>query len=509
MNTSSISRRQMLKLVGLALASTVVDACAPKPPKIESTPAPQPTQPEVIAGQPTTAATAAQPAEKTYKILFWAQAAEPTDPNAQLAPDAKPHLAYQTVADDYRSLHPNTTVEWYRFPASSTFSEWLLARMTAEDCPDVFWSNTEDLWPHVSKGWILDFTEPMNQPNPYVPGNQAWKDQFDDVAIISQTGPDGKLYGVNMDGTGVLTLYNKNAFAEASITQLPKTWTEFINACQKLKDKGYIPFGADCSAKHYVFHWLEAHVYNQLLYDDIYKWDDDQNKVITARELANHYQKGDFPDWDAFKEMAHLFKQMVPFFPTGYEGELDYVQLWRKGTVAMYMEGNWIISELKASPPPFGYDWLAFPIIAKDIWPKSQEKIVRIQGAWGAMQYHVPAFLAKKDPDKVKAVMDWLMFSSKPENVSKILQDTATLPLTKGAQGMAEMAPFEKPYDRAVPYQSWCTLDCGSGLEAEHRLWQAYLPSNWTDDELLQKAHEALDAEVKKVLEANPDWKVG
>ncbi len=517
MLSKKVTRRDMLKMFGLAAAGVVVAACAPKPAEqptqapasSEATQAPASSE---ATQAPTAAATTAvsEPAQsqKQMTILHWAQSAEPTDPNAQLDPGTVKHVAYQNIADAYTQLHPNIKIEWYRFPAGSDYAQWLQARITAQDCPDIFWGNTEDLWPHVSQGWILDFTESMNQPNPYVAGNQKWMDQFQDIAIISQTGPDGKLYGVNMDGAGVMTVYNKKAFADAGIVDEPKTWGDFAAAWKKLLDKGYIPYGADISSADCCFpHWYEAHVYNQLLWDKIYQWDDDKNKVITAQELATHFQKGDFPDWNAFVEMAHLLKSMVPYFPVGYQGQLDYRTLWRQGKVVMYMEGNWAVSQFKASPPPFEFGWLAFPIITKDIWPAAPEKVVRIQGAWGAMQYHMPGYLAQKDPDKVTACMDWLMYSSKPENVTQILKETGMVPLTKGAEGMPELAPFNQPYDRAVPYQSWQTLSTG-GLEAEYKVWQQYLPNEMTDDALISTAKDALKAEVDKVLEANPSWKI-
>jgi raffinose/stachyose/melibiose transport system substrate-binding protein len=504
-NSKKISRRDLIKAAGFAAGAVALAACAPA-----AAPAPTAAPAATAAPQATQAAPTSAPAapNKQFKILHWAQGAEPTDPNAQLATGQSKHVAYQTVADDYKKIKPNVSIEWYRFPAGAQFYEWLAARMTAQDSPDIYWANTEDIWPHVSQGWALDFSEYMNQPNPYVPDAKSWKDQFQDVAVYSQTGPDGKLYGVDMDGAGVLTVYNKAAFQKAGIDKEPKTWGEFMAAWKKLKDAGYIPFGGDLDNTNCCYaHWLEAHMYNQLIWDEVWKWDDDKNKVITSKEFAIHQQKGDFPDWDAYLKFAHMFKDMTQFLPTGFQGHVDYRQLFRQGKVAMYMEGNWAISDFTSSPPPFDISWLAFPIITKDIWPNAPEKVVRIQGAWGSMQYHVPGYLAQKEPDKVAAIMDWLMYSSKPDNVTRVLKETSMVPLTKGAVGRPELAPFNQPYDRAVPYQSWATLT-GDAFIAEEKLWQSYLPNSMTDQQFLDAAKKALNAEVKKVLEANPDWKV-
>jgi raffinose/stachyose/melibiose transport system substrate-binding protein len=502
MAVKNISRREMLKAMGYTAAATGLAACA----QPAAAPAPAANAP-AAAAEPTKAAAAA-PQQKSFKILHWAQGSEPTDPKTPLTEGQVAHVGYQKIADAYTKEHPNVTIEWYRFPTGSQWAEWYMARMTAEDAPDIFWANTEDLWPHVNKGWSLDFTEYMNQPNPYVAGNKAWKDQFEEISIISQTGPDGKLYGVNMDGAGVMIVYNKDAFKKAAIDKEPETWGDFMAAFKKLKDAGFIPFGADTVTADCCFpHWFQAHTYCQLLWDDVYKWDDDKNKVITAKELVTHAQKGDALDWDAYLQMAHMLKTWVPYFPVGFEGQLDYRALFRQGKVAMYLEGNWQTSAFKASPPPFEFGWLHFPIVTKDVWAKAPEKIVRIQGAWGSMQYHVPGYLAKKDPEKVQAIMDWLMFSSKPENVTMVVQETGMVPLTKGAKGIPELEPFTRPYDRAVPYQSWQTLST-SAYEAEYKLWQAYLPSDMSDAEYLKMVKASWDAEVKKMLEANPTWKM-
>ena len=281
-----------------------------------------------------------------------------------------------------------------------------------------------------------------------------------------------------------------------------------MDVWQKLLDGGFIPYGSDFSPDTCCFpHWFEAHIYNQLLWDDIYKYDDDGNKVITARELTTHAQLGDFPEWEAYLHMAHMLKSMVPYFPIGYEGTVDYRQLFRQGKVAMYMEGNWAISDFTNSPPPFEIGWLSFPVITPDVWPSAQSKVVRIQGAWGAMQYHVPGYLAETASDKISHIMDWLMFSSKPENVTAVCAETSLVPLTKGATARPELAPFSQPYDRAVPYQSWATLS-SSAMNAEYSNWQAYLPSTMSDSEFLAMAQKSWDEEVAKILESNPDWKI-
>jgi hypothetical protein len=103
--------------------------------------------------------------------------------------------------------------------------------------------------------------------------------------------------------------------------------------------------------------------------------------------------------------------------------------------------------------------------------------------------------------------MDWLMYITKPENVSIQANERAKIPLVKGCVPVPELGPFVKPFDRAVAYQSWGMLSA-SALERERGLLAEYMPGPMSDDELLSKAQEIWEDEVRKALENNPDWKI-
>ena len=48
--------------------------------------------------------------------------------------------------------------------------------------------------------------------------------------------------------------YDKDAFAKAGITAEPKTWDEFLDACQKLKDSGVAPLAQDSTYCNFAFY---------------------------------------------------------------------------------------------------------------------------------------------------------------------------------------------------------------------------------------------------------------
>ena len=47
---------------------------------------------------------------------------------------------------------------------------------------------------------------------------------------------DGLCYGIGYMGNAQGVLYNKKVFADAGVTDVPKTPTEFIDTRQKIKD---------------------------------------------------------------------------------------------------------------------------------------------------------------------------------------------------------------------------------------------------------------------------------
>ncbi len=502
MLTTKLSRRQVLRNLGLAAVGAVLAACTAESPQ----PTPAGTEVTVAATQAVPTVVPAPP--KKVHIVHYARNVSPQPADAVLAEGEVRRVALEKIAAAYTEAHPNVEFEWYAtsWQGSTGYVEWLLARMTAQDAPDVWWGNAENIWPHINKGWALPFTQYLDMPNPYVSGNTAWRDQFEQVAINSQIGPDGREYGVNMDGAGVMELYNKEAFAEAGIDTVPKKWHEFIAACQKLQEKGYIPYGGnldlgDCCW----FEWDWSLVYCQLVPEKIWTYDDDHNGFITGKELAVHSQKGDWPDWPNYLKAMQLMKELAQFLPPGFQGALDFRQLFRQRKVAFLLEGNYSLPGYKADPPPFEIAWMDFPIITKDVHADANEKLLRIMGPWGSLQYHVTGYLAQNDPDKVPVIMDWLMYMAQPDNVTAICRETNKVPLTKGAQATEDMAPFLTPFDWCPPHNSWEDLSA-TAKDAEFRIASAYLPGTMSDDELVAMAKSAWAEELKKSLESNPDW---
>jgi len=68
-----------------------------------------------------------------------------------------------------------------------------------------------------------------------------YKSRLNDDASVKAYTVDGKLMGLPYAKAYIGIFYNKEHFADAGISVFPKTWTEFGNACNKLKSAGHTP----------------------------------------------------------------------------------------------------------------------------------------------------------------------------------------------------------------------------------------------------------------------------
>ena len=68
----------------------------------------------------------------------------------------------------------------------------------------------------------------------------GWKDTFTSDAVFSQMTYDGKIYAIPLNIAAACAFYNTEMF-EAAGVEVPKTWDEMLDACEKLEAAGYTP----------------------------------------------------------------------------------------------------------------------------------------------------------------------------------------------------------------------------------------------------------------------------
>ena len=156
-----------------------------------------------------------------------------------------------------------------------------------------------------------------------------------------------KYYGVQMFPWVVGFFYNKDLFQQAGITETPETWTEFMEACQKLKDAGI----------------------NAVTCDDAYMTLIPNNylaRLVGSDTIAAMSASASDPAWQseevkqAFAAMETLSPFMSPQTATNKypAGQQEFAL----GEAAMYLNASWMPSEVAdTAGEDFPWGFFAFP----------------------------------------------------------------------------------------------------------------------------------------------------
>ncbi len=197
----------------------------------------------------------------------------------------------------------------------------------------------KDLKIRIASGDFPDVVFVPTIPNSELPNYFAPLDDIpfsSDIYFPEMKATGGKMYGISSGGSTVGIVYNKKAFAQAGITDVPKTYDEFLAAAQKLKDAGIVPLASNFKDK-----WpLDAWVYDvpTMISGDAAH----QNERVgtdTPYTMDNAYGKA----WGILKELNDKGYLEKDINSTNWEqSKIDVAQ----GKFAMYLLGNWVINQV-------------------------------------------------------------------------------------------------------------------------------------------------------------------
>lgn len=164
---------------------------------------------------------------------------------------------------------------------------------------------------------------------------------------------DGKLREIPYQMKANGYMYNKALFEKAGITETPKTWDDFLAACDKLKAAGITPLTTDDA---YAMQAFGMHLARLVGSDEV-------------KAIAND------GGWDkpevlktaqAFEDLAndgYFSKQVTSnVWPTGQNTE------FATGTAAMYCVGTFVVNEVKnITGPDFKWGFFPYPEVEDEV----------------------------------------------------------------------------------------------------------------------------------------------
>lgn len=241
------------------------------------------------------------------------------------------------LIEEYEQLHPGIKIELETVGGGADYGAALKAKFNSGDKPDIFNNGgyTDlDLW--------LEHLEDLS--------DEPWVADLVDGAEEPMT-KDGKLYGqpLNLEGYGYL--YNKGLFAQAGISELPKTLDELEAVAQQLQDAGITPF-----VNGYGEWWVLGNHFINIPFAQ----QDDADAFIQG--LYDGTEK--IPGNEVFEQWLDLFDLTLKYgnanpLQTDYNTQ---VTEFATGKAAMTQQGNWTQVAISETNPDIEIGFLPMPI---------------------------------------------------------------------------------------------------------------------------------------------------
>ena len=206
----------------------------------------------------------------------------------------------------------------------------LNALVAAGQTPDMFICNPgPNMDVYVNAGVAADLTDILTNQE------ADWYSTFTD-GIFERMTYDGKIMAVPTNFAAALCFYNTEIF-EAAGVEVPTTYTELLDACQKIKDAGYTPIS--CSAGTA---WCLSMVAGYLC--------DRQGVDLAA--IADH--TANWTD-DTCVQAGEKLKELSQYFQETAAGDSNdqATANFYNGEAAILIQGSWAIAQINGNNPDF------------------------------------------------------------------------------------------------------------------------------------------------------------
>ena len=255
---------------------------------------------------------------------------------------------FAETARQFERLRPDVRVDLHGDPRIAEKVRMRLMEGAFPDACDAFipWATL------IQKGQVLDLVSYMEQPN--WEGDRRWRESFLPGALDLWS-EDGHVWAVPF-GYGTYSIfYNRKMFHEYG-WQIPRTWTELLRLCERIKVEGIAPFAFPGVYMYYADMILAAAHYN----------------LVGPGDFARHkrLEKGSYTD-RRFKRAGAAVQELARHhFQEGWEGmshtsaQLQFFQ----GHTAMMANGSWLVSEMQGKiPEGFDLGQFNFPVFEDGI----------------------------------------------------------------------------------------------------------------------------------------------
>ena len=294
----------------------------------------------------------------------------------------------------YEAKFPNVKIKKQQVPFRE-YVDKMTVRFAGNNPPDIVHLPTRNYLAFASQNWLAPLDADLAQTDV--------KATF--TKLADEMTYNGKVYGVLMMGYGMMYYYNEKMLADAKVG-VPKTSDELLKAIAATTDAnaGRFGYGAPTNEHPNVF-------------VEIGTW-------VTG-EGASLFKNGQYNFTDpAVIRAIDKFRVAVKSAPKGTSSE-QARQLFMDGKIAMLRDGPWVAAAIKKAPDA------TRPNLKMGMMP-----FATIPGGT-SNSLHIPA---KIDPEKRKAVWEFIRMTTTPEWQAKFTLLTSSPAPRRNALPAADIA---------------------------------------------------------------------
>ena len=200
----------------------------------------------------------------------------------------------------------------------------------------------------VWKNFLLNLDPYVNKVYPSTNGMPFNRVVNNTLINLAKEAGGGSVMTVPYQPFVFTMMYNKDLFSRAGITVLPKTWSEFLEACAKLNAIGIPAVTVDDAYAACLFGYTISRIagMNAAL-SMVARNDFSGPQVLRFGQIWEHMAKSGYVHPNAAGNV----------WPAGQVNE------FAQGRAAMYLNGTWLPNEIRGNAPNFNWGSFAFPAI--------------------------------------------------------------------------------------------------------------------------------------------------
>lgn len=313
---------------------------------------------------------------------------------------------YKGYAEEFMELYPNIKVT---YEAITDYAESVTLRLTSGDWGDICYIPTT-----VDKSELENYFIPLGT---YETLNAKYN-------YVTEKTYNDTVYGIANGGTAGGIAYNKKVWADAGITELPKTPDEFLADLKLIQEKtDAIPLYTNFSAGWTMGAWND-YVGIASNGDPDYK----NNKLLHTKDPFTKNEENSGPYAVYYTLYEAVAQKLVEEDPASSDWESSKAMI-NKGEIGSMVLGSWCVQQFKDIDPANADDigYMPFPITVNG---------KRYAASGGNYSYAINKNVSTENQIASMIYIKWIL------EESTMFEDEGSIPALKGSELPAALAEF-------------------------------------------------------------------